>query len=109
MIEKKEISFLVDKQELKLLNEIIIISEEIEKGISHAKQEDDNYRLKLSYDDLDELLGFVAAEANHEKSVKRQDRLDNLCDKLKGLLEFSELVKVHGKTKTFKKRSTNKI
>lgn len=29
-----------------------------------------------SEDDLDELLGYVAAEANHEKDHRRQKRLD---------------------------------
>ncbi|WP_256999906.1 hypothetical protein [Mycobacterium intracellulare] len=29
-----------------------------------------------SADDLEELIGFVAAEANHEPNRRRQDRLD---------------------------------
>lgn len=32
--------------------------------------------LLASADDLEELIGFVAAEANHEPNRRRQDRLD---------------------------------
>ena len=45
--------------------------------------------LKFGYtlDDLDELLGYVAAEANHCKSKKLQKELDGLHDRLKDLME----------------------
>ena len=32
--------------------------------------------LSVTDDDLDELIGFVAAEANHEPNRRRQQRLD---------------------------------
>ncbi|BCJ81981.1 hypothetical protein MTY81_33540 [Mycolicibacterium sp. TY81] len=32
--------------------------------------------LLTNADDLEELIGFVAAEANHEPNRRRQDRLD---------------------------------
>jgi len=38
--------------------------------------------------DLDELLGYVAAEANHCKSKKLQKELDGLYDRLKDLMEL---------------------
>ncbi len=36
----------------------------------------DGAALLTSADDLEELIGFVAAEANHEPNRRRQDRLD---------------------------------
>jgi hypothetical protein len=33
-------------------------------------------------DDLDEHIGFVAAEANHESNRRRQQRLDSAFDTL---------------------------
>lgn len=39
--------------------------------------------LAATDDDLDELIGFVAAEANHESNRRRQQRLDAAFDVLK--------------------------
>jgi hypothetical protein len=38
--------------------------------------------LLTSADDLEELIGFVAAEANHEPNRRRQQRLDVAFDAL---------------------------
>ncbi len=107
-MEKQEISFLVDKQELKLLNEIIIVNEEIDKSLERVKLNGDKYRLKFSYDAIEELLGFLAASANHEKSERKQERLDKLYDKIEGLIKLSKLVKTHGKAKMLKKKPAAK-
>ncbi len=104
MREQQEISFLVDKQELKLLNEIIIVDEEIDDSLERAKLKGDKYRLKFSYDAIEELLGFLAAASNHEKSERKQERLDKLSDRVEKLIKLSELVKTHGKTKMLKKK-----
>ena len=42
---------------------------------------------KFSLDDLDDLLGYVAAEANHTKSKKLQKQLDSLYDRLKRVMD----------------------
>ncbi len=108
MIKKQEISFLVDKQEFKLLSEIIIVNEEIDDSLECAKLEGDKYRLKFSYDTIEELLGFLAAASNHEKSELKQERLDKLYDRIEGLIKLSELVKTHGKGKMLKIKPTAK-
>ncbi|MBL7131237.1 MAG: hypothetical protein ISS45_07550 [Candidatus Omnitrophica bacterium] len=104
MNRKQEISFLLDKQEFELLKEIIIVNEDIDESIDRVKLEGNKCRLKFSYDALDELLGFLAAAENHAKSKNKQKRLENLYDKLKGLLNLSGSVKFYGKTKILSKR-----
>jgi hypothetical protein len=42
----------------------------------------DHAVLAATGDDLDELIGFVAAEANHEPNRRRQQRLDAAFDAL---------------------------
>jgi hypothetical protein len=42
---------------------------------------------KYSIHDLDELLGFIAAEANHTEDKKLEKKLDKLFDKLNRILE----------------------
>jgi hypothetical protein len=42
---------------------------------------------KYSMYDLDELVGFIAAEANHTDDKKIEKKLDRLFDKLNSILE----------------------
>jgi len=46
--------------------------------------------VKYSTYDIDELIGFVAAEANHTDDKKLQKKLDKLFDKLSRILEKYE-------------------
>lgn len=41
----------------------------------------------LTLDDLDELLGSIAAEANHCRSKKLEKELDGLYDRVKDVME----------------------
>jgi hypothetical protein len=42
-------------------------------------------------DDLDELMGYVAAEANHEDDRRRQRRLDDAFETLARAVDVSAL------------------
>ncbi|MBU4346095.1 MAG: plasmid pRiA4b ORF-3 family protein [Candidatus Omnitrophica bacterium] len=109
MTEKRQISFLVDESELKLLDDVtLLMHDDAERVIQRAKKEGAKFRLKFSYDELDEFLDFIAAEANHAESKKKEDKLDNLYDRLQRMLELSELVKKHGKAKILKNKPTVK-
>ncbi len=100
MAEKREVSFLVDKSELQLLDDVtLLMHDDAERIVRSVKKEGTKFRLKFFYDELDEFLDFIAAEANHAESKKKQGKLDNLYDRLQRLLELSELVKTHGKAK----------
>jgi hypothetical protein len=41
---------------------------------------------KFTLDDLDDLLGYIAAEANHAKSKKLQKELDDLYGRLQSVM-----------------------
>lgn len=45
---------------------------------------------RLSFDDLEELLGYIAAEANHTNSKKLQKQLDVIFDRIEKLLSESQ-------------------
>jgi hypothetical protein len=45
---------------------------------------------KYSIHDLDDLLGFIAAEANHTEDKKLEKKLDKLFDKLSRILDKYE-------------------
>ncbi len=109
VMEKQEISFLVDKSELKLLDDVtLLMHDDAERIIRRAKKEGAKFRLKFSYDELNEFLDFIAAEANHAETKRKEDKLDSLYDRLQRMLELSELVKKHGKAKILKNKPTVK-
>lgn len=58
------------------LRGLLLLDTECERVVFRARATGDAIVLSVSADDLDELLGFVAAEANHEEDRRRQKRLD---------------------------------
>lgn len=44
-------------------------------------------RFSWSLDDIEEVLGYVAASANHSKNRKLEKRLERIYDNLRDLLE----------------------
>jgi translation initiation factor 2 alpha subunit (eIF-2alpha) len=53
----------------------------------HLISEAERLIVKYSTYDLDELIGFIAAEANHTVDKKIGKKLDRLFDKLNSILE----------------------
>lgn len=86
----RRISFLVTGSELDLLDEISLYGADVDEVIDKAKPERGKYRLTFSYEELEDLIGFVGSSANPEKSPKKQKRLDALYDKIRNLLKLSE-------------------
>lgn len=58
------------------LRGLVLLDPASERAVFRARATGDGVVLSLSADDLDELLGFVAAEANHEEDRRRQERVD---------------------------------
>ena len=58
------------------LRELVLLDPDCERLVFGMRAHPDGAALLTSADDLEELIGFVAAEANHEPNRRRQDRLD---------------------------------
>ncbi|MGH9112494.1 MAG: hypothetical protein ACRDZN_09410 [Acidimicrobiales bacterium] len=54
----------------------MILDPDAERFVFRARATPPGAELVGSVEDLDELIGFVAAEANHEDDRRRQRRLD---------------------------------
>lgn len=66
-------------RDLRLLDsecERLVYRSECERLVYRARTVDDGVALTADDEELDELIGFVAAEANHEPDRRRQQRLD---------------------------------
>lgn len=66
----------VDEEAASTVRDIQILDTEMERLVYRARGTEGGVVLLVSADELDELLGFVAAEANHEPNRRRQKRLD---------------------------------
>lgn len=58
------------------LRELRLLDTDCERLVFAIRAHNDGAILAATEDDLDELIGFVAAEANHEPNRRRQQRLD---------------------------------
>lgn len=64
------------------LRDLQLLDPDCERLVFRIRAHHDHAILTASNDDLDELIGFVAAEANHESNRRRQQRLDAAFDAL---------------------------
>ena len=91
MIDRtRDISLRVDKKEIELLEEACISGADADDNIKKAVKEKSGYRVLFSYEELDDLAGFVAGCANHEESSLKQERWDRLYNKIERLLKFND-------------------
>ena len=59
-----------------VLRDLVLLDPDCERLVFGMRANPNGAALLTSADDLEELIGFVAAEANHEPNRRRQDRLD---------------------------------
>lgn len=71
-------------KELEDIRECVMIDEEFGR---HAVVEGKQFHLDLSLDDIEDLQGHVAAEANHTRDAKLQRRLDKIFERFQKLLD----------------------
>ena len=50
-----------------------------------AIEHDDDVELVVTLGELTELIGFVAAEANHARSKRKSEDLNDICDYLESI------------------------
>jgi hypothetical protein len=65
------------------LREVRLLDSDCERLVFAIRAHNDDAVLVGTVDDLDELIGFVAAEANHEPNRRRQRRLDAAFEALR--------------------------
>lgn len=86
----RKIAFLVDLNEMKLIEEACLYGASADSHLKNAVKEGDKFRLEFLYDDLDDLAGYIASCANHEKSERKQDKWDKFSSKIEGFLKLSD-------------------
>jgi hypothetical protein len=77
--------------QLKLIDSIVAIPDDLESSIKQATRKSDGTLYEIPYVALDQLAGWLAAEANHEESARRKSSLERLYDEIQtALWEFDD-------------------
>jgi hypothetical protein len=74
--------FVISNEVAGALRELRLLDADCERLVFRIRARNDRAILPATDSDLDELIGFVAAEANHEPSQRRRQRLDTAFDAL---------------------------
>ncbi len=83
--QKVEVSF--SPRERVLVLEHTFAGPNLTTALRRARVEGGRYVIRYTLDDLDELLGFVAAEANHSTDKKLRKELDALYARVRREME----------------------
>ena len=73
---------IIPNQVAAALRDLQLLDTDYERLVFRIRAHNDHAILSATDDDLDELIGSVAAEANHEPNRRRQQRLDTAFDAL---------------------------
>lgn len=84
--ESPIVEFVVSDEELQELRKTYVLDPDSQRIVDGALIGTRGPLLRSTVDDLDELVGFVAAEANHTDSARRRRILDELCERMEETL-----------------------
>lgn len=82
VVAATESEIVISSQVAAALRDLQLLDPDCERVVFRARAHRDGAVLAVTDDDLEELIGFVAAEANHESNRRRQQRLDAAFDAL---------------------------
>jgi hypothetical protein len=84
------VEVVIDAQVAETLRSLMLIDSTSERLVFRARPSEHGIILRGTEDDLNELIGYVAAEANHEPDRRRQKRLDATFEMLNDTLDRVE-------------------
>ena len=82
---KVKVTFAERERELVLHH--TLAGPDVTGSLEAARKVGGRFSVQYTLEDLDELLGYIAAEANHSKSKRLQKELDALHDRLTRVME----------------------
>ncbi len=74
-------------EERQLITDETHAGPDLTKRLTAAELKGKNLSVQYTLDELDALLGYIAAEANHTEDKKSQKKLDRLYEKLTKTME----------------------
>lgn len=78
-------SLLITDYEYRVLANNFLISTVCARQLGSVYNRGDEVELTMTYSELKDLIGYVAAEANHAKTRRQSDDLNQICDYLESV------------------------
>lgn len=85
------VTLIVSRAEYDTLAGLDTLSEEGEAILHAATTVDEGIELAAAPGAFDDLVGYIAFEANHESNHRSEQLLGKLCERIEMLLEFNEI------------------
>ena len=79
-------SIVLTAYEYSVLNKNYLISTLCEKQLTSATKHHNKVELSMTFDELEDLTGYVAAEANHARTKRQREELGAICDYLEAFM-----------------------
>lgn len=86
----RNITFLVSKAEMKLLEDAHQFGADVLAVLDEAESEKGGWKISFAYEQLDDLVAFLAEDGNPEGSAKIQKKVDLLCGRIRKVLALSD-------------------
>jgi hypothetical protein len=80
----------ITEKERDLIVDHTFAGDDLTKQIKLAEMDGKYLLAKYTIEDLDELVGYIAAESNHTEDPKLQKQLDRLFEKLSRIIENND-------------------
>ncbi len=85
--ETELLDVVLSQEAVRQLQKTLIFSPEAEALVYSAIVTETGALLRATGEEMDDLLGYIAAEANHEKNRQRRKVLNTVCDRIEALVE----------------------
>jgi hypothetical protein len=77
--------------QVRLVESIVAIPEELERALRSCFEEAEGTACRVPYEVLEQLAGWLAAEANREENGRRRESIDRVYDEIQtALWEFDD-------------------
>lgn len=78
-------SLLITAYDYDVLKNNFLISTVCARQLRSVHEHGDEVELTMTFSELEDFIGYVAAEANHAKTRKKRDDLNQICDYLESV------------------------
>ncbi len=92
-VKEKKISFLMDEEELRLLDKVVMLEPCLQDVVNSARRVKSQYRVRSSLEDLKEALGALSYAAGCMASYPENEKMYKLHEKIEALIILHQALK----------------
>lgn len=90
-MKEKKISFLVDEEELKLMEKVTLLEPFLQDVVEKAKRVKDQYRIRFSIEDIKEAMEALSYAARCMATYPENEKMYKLHEKIESYLILQQV------------------